>query len=227
MDQMATDAHMSCGSLHRHAAPTTVFWANHWWVQARASIGSSPLCGSGTRGPRQGSRRGPRGPRRGPCPWLPREVRERRLLPRLRIHRRRHWRHGHLELHAWMHALGDEDAYAAAVGGEQIERHARGDALRDGDPQVKARRLTQHRRHARGGGGGSGHGRQGRLRSRRCHRRRRHRCCRCRPCRVRRRQGAAGRGRRIAPRSGDGDADEDGGARTCMLLESEDRWEGA
>jgi hypothetical protein len=43
----------------------------------------------------------------------------------------------------------------------------------------------------------------------------------------RRRQGAAGRGRRIAPRSGDGDADEDGGARTCMLLESEDRWEGA
>jgi hypothetical protein len=38
---------------------------------------------------------------------------------------------------------------------------------------------------------------------------------------VRRRQGAAGRGRRIAPRSGDGDADEDGGARTCMLLESE------
>ena len=54
---------------------------------------------------------------------------------------------------------------------------------------------------------------------------------------MRRRQGAVdwgggggverGGGGGMAPRSRGGDADEDGGARTCMLLKSEARWEDA
>ena len=59
------------------------------------------------------------------------------------------WRQGYLELHARVHARGDEDAYATAVGDKHIERHARCEALRDRDPQVKGRRLCQHGRYGR------------------------------------------------------------------------------